>query len=132
MTQPTTLTVRVGDGEQTRSEARDRIRALERGEPVEDRHVLVLDDEDELQRLLRPTNLDLLRTVREHEPDSMRATAELVDRDIKEVHRNLSELEALNVVEFERNGRSKRPVVRFDEIDVEVSLTSGETDVAPA
>lgn len=132
MTETTTLTVRIGDGEQTRREARERVRALERGDHVDDRHVLVLDSEEDLQRLLSPSNLALLRAIREHEPESMRATADLVDRDFKDVHRNLSELETLNVITFESNGRSKRPVVEFDEIDVEVSLDSVERDPAPA
>jgi predicted transcriptional regulator len=132
MSQTTTLTVRTGDGEQTRQEARDRIRALERGEDRDERHVLVLEDEADLQRLLSPANLALLRAIRENEPDSMRAAADLVERDFKEVHRNLTELEALNVIEFEADGRSKRPLVRFDEIDVEVSLTDSDAEAASA
>ncbi|WP_254832399.1 hypothetical protein [Haloglomus salinum] len=128
----TTLTVRVGDGTDTRQEARERIRALERGEEMEDRHVLVLEDETALQRLLSPANLELLGAIREHEPESMRATAELVDRDFKEVHRNLTELDALNVITLEQDGRAKRPVVRFDELDIELSLSSGDRDAAPA
>jgi len=132
MTDTTTLTVRTGTGEQTRAEARQRVQGLEDGDPVRSRHVLVLDDEDDLQRLLSPVNLALLRAIRHHEPDSMRAAAELVDRDFKEVHRNLTELEGLNIIEFETSGRAKRPVVRFDEIDVEVSLTAPETDTASA
>lgn len=132
MTENKTLTVRLGDGMKTRAEARERIRCLEGGENLPDRHVLVLEDETELHRLLSPANLDLLRAIRQHEPGSMRAAAELVDRDFKEVHRNLTELEALNVVTFEQEGRAKRPVVRFDEIDIEVSLTAEEGDPAPA
>ncbi|MDT3435371.1 hypothetical protein [Haloarcula sp. 1CSR25-25] len=132
MTDTTTLTVRVGDGTTTREQTRERIRAMERGEALEDRHVLVLDDEADMQRLLSPANLALLRTIRKHEPESMRETADLVDRDFKEVHRNLTELETLNVIEFEQSGRSKRPVVRFDEIDIEVSLDDGDTDAATA
>lgn len=132
MTDTTTLTVRTGSGEQTRAEARQRVQALEDGDSVPNRHVLVLDDEDDLQRLLSPANLTLLREIRNNEPDSMRAAAELVGRDFKEVHRNLTELERLNVIEFEESGRAKRPVVRFDEIDVEVSLTAPETDTASA
>ncbi|GGK84382.1 HVO_A0114 family putative DNA-binding protein [Haloarcula sebkhae] len=130
MTDKTTLTVRVGDGEQTRQETRDRLRAMERGDDIEDRHVLVLDDEADLQRLLSPTNLELMRVIREHEPESMRVAADLVERDFKDVHRNLTELEALNVIEFEQSGRSKRPIVRFDAIDAEITLNSGDTDVA--
>jgi len=132
MTDTTTLTVRVGDGTTTREQTRERIRAMERGEALENRHVLVLDDEADMQRLLSPANLALLRTIRKHEPESMRETADLVDRDFKEVHRNLTELETLNVIEFEQSGRSKRPVVRFDEIDIEVSLDDGDTDAATA
>jgi predicted transcriptional regulator len=105
---------------------------MERGDDIEDRHVLVLDDEADLQRLLSPTNLELLRAIREHEPESMRAAADLVERDFKDVHRNLTEIETLNVIEFEQSGRSKRPIVRFDEIDVEITLDSGDTDVAAA
>lgn len=132
MTETTTLTVRTGSGEQTRAEARQRVQALEDGDSVPPRHVLVLADEDDLQRLLSPANLALLRAIRRHEPASMRAAAELVDRDFKEVHRNLTELEQLNVIEFEEAGRAKRPVVRFDEIDIEVSLTEPETDTVSA
>jgi predicted transcriptional regulator len=128
----TTLTVRVGDGTDTRQEARERVRALERGEAIEDRHVLVLEDEAALQRLLSPANLELLGAIREHEPESMRAAADLVDRDFKEVHRNLTELDALNVITLEQDGRAKRPVVRFDELDIELSLSSGDRDAAPA
>jgi len=132
MTRTTTLTVRTGDAEQTRQEARNRVRALERGDDIDDRHVLVLEDEADLQRLLSPANLALLRAIRKNEPDSMRAAADLVERDFKEVHRNLTELEALNVIEFEADGRSKRPLVRFDEIDVEVSLTDSDAEAASA
>lgn len=132
MTKSKTLTVRTGDGEQTRTEARDRVRVLDEGADVDDRHVLVLEDEADLQRILSPANLELLRAINAHEPESMRATATLVDRDFKEVHRNLTELEALNVVEFEAAGRSKRPFVRFDEIDVEVSLSTPDGDAVPA
>ena len=132
MTAQTTLIVRVGDGTTTKNETRDRLRAMERGEDIEDRHVLILDDEADLQRLLSPANLGLLRAIREHEPESMLEAADLVDRDFKEVHRNLSELENLNVLEFEQSGRSKRPIVRFDEIDVELSLDAANTDAAPA
>lgn len=132
MTDQKTLTVRIGDGDQTRSEARDRVRALEAGADIDERHVLVLEDEADLQRILSPTNLALLRAIRAHEPESMRATATLVDRDFKEVHRNLTELEALNVIEFQTSGRSKQPIVRFDGIDVEVSLAPADRDTAPA
>jgi predicted transcriptional regulator len=131
MTDKQTLEVRLDSDEQN-SELLADVRALEQGDEVADRHVLVLDNETELHRLLSPSNLELLRTIRTHEPDSMRAAADLVDRDFKEVHRNLTELAALNVIDLQEEGRSKRPVVRFDEIDIELSLDASDTDIAAA
>lgn len=131
MTEPQTLEVRIDDENQTTELLAD-VQALERGEDVTERHVLVLDNEAELQRLLSPSNLDLLRAIRQHEPESMRAAAELVDRDFKEVHRNLTELDALNVIDLIEEGRSKQPVVRFDEIDINLSLDSNDSETATA
>ena len=121
-TSDTTLTIRLDAAEDVRREARKRIAALERGEEVDDQHVLVLEDETELARLLRPANVELLSAIRTHEPESMRRAAELVDRDFKEVHRNLTELANLNVIELERDGRAKRPVLRYDALDIEVQF----------
>lgn len=132
MVSENTLTVRIGGEDDSRGALRERVRAMERGEDAQEQHVLVLDDEADLHRLLSPVTLELLRAIREHDPGSMRAAADLVDRDFKEVHRNLSELEALNVVEFKQEGRSKRPVVRFDEFDIEVSHGTADSDTATA
>lgn len=126
MTEKTTLHVRIGERERTRQETLDRIKAAERGESVEERHVLNIERERDVTRILSEVNLELLRTIAEQEPQSMRETANLVERDFKEVHRNLTELEELNLVEFEQDGRSKRPVVPFDEMKLDISFTSGQ------
>ena len=131
MTKNQTLEVRL-DSDEQHSELLEDIRALENDEEVDERHVLVLESETELQRLLSPSNLELLRAIRKHEPESMRAVADLVGRDFKEVHRNLTELDALNVIDLQDEGQAKRPVVRFDEIDIELSLETGDTDIAAA
>lgn len=82
----------------------------------------MLEDETELARLLRPANVELLSAIATHEPESMRQVAELVDRDFKEVHRNLTELANLNVIELELDGRAKRPILRYDSLDIEVQF----------
>jgi predicted transcriptional regulator len=128
MTDERTLTVRIDAAERTRREARERIAAMERGEDTESRHVLVLEDETALARLVSETNIELLRAIRNHEPTSMRETAALVERDHKEVHRNLTELETLGIVAFEREGRAKRPVVRFDAIEIDIPVLAGEEE----
>lgn len=129
----TTLHVRVGEGDRLRREARDRLRAAERGEDLEDADpVLNFESFADFARLMSEVNLQLLRAVARDEPESIRQAAGLVDRDYKEVHRNLTELEALGVIEFVEEGRSKRPVVPFDEIDVELSMTDEGDRSVPA
>lgn len=122
-----TLSVRVGDADELHREARERVRAAERGEDLDERHVLNFEDEADLARLVSETNLELLRAIANRDPESMRQVEEIVGRDHKEVHRNLRELEALGVVELVESGRSKRPVVRFDELEITVPIRRDET-----
>ncbi|WP_227356223.1 HVO_A0114 family putative DNA-binding protein [Haladaptatus salinisoli] len=118
----TTLHIRVESTDDFHEDTLTEIEALERGEEPEERNVLSLRDEADLQRLFGEKNLELLRTIRRHNPTSMREAARLVERDIKDVSRNLNELTELNVLEFVQEGRSKRPVVNYDEFDIHVRL----------
>jgi predicted transcriptional regulator len=77
----------------------------------------------------KETNLKLLQAIRQHDPSSIRDLADIVGRDYREVHRNLSELEELDIVTFEREGRSKKPVVRYDELRFEIPLVDTASDV---
>lgn len=124
----TTLNIRVGEGERTDREILDRLEAAERGEEVEDMHVLNIEDEAAVPRILSAVNLELLRTISEQEPSSIRETAELVERDVKDVHGNLTELETLNLIEFKQEGRSKRPIVPYDEMKLDINLSGGHED----
>jgi predicted transcriptional regulator len=106
---------------------------MERGEEVESRHVLDLPDEAALARVVSETNLALVRAIARNAPESMHATAALVDHDYKDVHRNFTELADLGVIELNEEGRSKRPVVRFNELVIEVPMTDDpDTDTTDA
>jgi predicted transcriptional regulator len=100
--------------------------ALDRGETPEPYFERVYRDEENLHRVTRPKNLELLRTLASERPESIRETARLVERDVRQVHRNLNELEDLGLVEFEEDGRSKQPTVWYDEITVELELTTDD------
>lgn len=119
----TTLEIRIGERDRTRRETLERIEAAQQGESVEERHVLNIERERDVTRVLSEVNLELIRTIAEHEPASMRETAEFVDRDFKEVHGNLTELETLGLIEFEQEGRAKRPIVPYDDIQLDIDLS---------
>lgn len=113
---------------------RDAFRALDRGETTDPHIEVVFDDPDDVHRVTRPKNLELLRTVVQHEPESIRETARLVDRDVRQVHTNLAELESLHLLEFEDDGRRKRPTVWYDsiEVDLPLDIPDGTRDEANA
>lgn len=108
----------------------DDLDRLAAGEDVQlaDARTLTLPDVATLAELFRPTNTELLDAIAEHEPESIRAAARLVDRGPAEVLANLNELEAHGLVELRREGRAKRPVVWYDEIEITASLQVGGDD----
>lgn len=94
---------------------------------------LSFETTDQLGQVFTPRSIDLLQAIAQEEPGSIREAARLVDRDIKQVSENLERLEAFDVVEFVEEGRSKRPIVRYDEIDIQLPLReSVDRDPAPA
>jgi predicted transcriptional regulator len=73
-------------------------------------------------RLVRPTSLELLRTVAREEPSSIREAARLVGRDVRQVHDDLWNLGQMGLVEFDRGGRSHRPLVEYERIEVGIEV----------
>lgn len=102
--------------------------ALDRGETPEPYFEVVYDDPDDVHLVTRPKNLELLRTIVQHEPASIRETARLVERDVRQVHRNLSELADLHLIELVEDGQSKRPQVWYDGIELDLPLIEAGED----
>ena len=122
-----TLTITFQQAEQHRQAARERVRraeAGETGETVEQDVCFILNVEvfDDIARLMRTSNLELIEAIVSEEPASIRQLADVVDRDYREVHRNLTELESLGVVEFENDGSCKKPVLRGGAEHVDFSI----------
>ncbi|WP_049947923.1 HVO_A0114 family putative DNA-binding protein [Candidatus Halobonum tyrrellensis] len=130
MTSSNTLIVTVESLADVEARTRDAFdKALSGDVPDEDApHRLSFGDTDEMAVVFSPRAIDLLRTVAREEPASMREAARMVDRDIKDVSRNLDQLAEYGVVEFVEEGRAKRPVVPFDDIEIRLPLRAGADD----
>jgi len=130
-----TLKVTVGERDRLDQRTRRRIKAAQEGEYLDDAQpALNFGSYAELSRLLSQKNLELLDAIFESEPESIREAAELVNRDYKQVHRNLSELEDLGVIEFEGggSGRAKKPVLAYDGLEIGIPFSESEDSVGPA
>lgn len=100
-----------------RNAAQERLRRAEDGDSGEEieqdvRQIINFEEFDDIDRLMRRSNLELIEEIVEQQPSSIREAAADVDRDYREVHRNLKELEELGVVEFDEDGRRKTPKLR--------------------
>lgn len=71
------------------------------------------------REVLTPARIDLLDRLRAGPVDSVRALAAELDRDKAGVSRDLARLAELDVVEYERVGRAKRPRLKHDTVLVE-------------
>ena len=92
-----------------------------KGEKYEERDTIGVSDLRELRTLLSPKRLELLKVIKEQEPASIKELAQLVGRDVRNVHRDLVLLEAVGLVELRRKGREVKPVVDYDEIVIRIS-----------
>ncbi|AGB32384.1 hypothetical protein C488_11994 [Natrinema pellirubrum DSM 15624] len=127
-----TLHVRINSSSD-RSDLEDTLAALDAGESVDPKpSTLSVEDLETFGRIFRPTNLELLEAIADHEPESIRELARIVDRHPPEVTDNVTELADYGLVDLEENGRAKRPVVWYDEIDVDIPIGQHSPDIAPA
>jgi len=124
------LIVTVGGGEEIYEEGLEAIRQLEDGESVRKPTTVTFANEKQLGDLFDERTYTLLRIIREEHPDSIRETARLVGRDVKNVHQELTQLEALGIVRFDQDGQSKRPVFPYD--DLFISLFAHDVGDAAA
>jgi predicted transcriptional regulator len=128
-----TLVVTVTSSGEFHETVTDGIEALERGDAVESPPTLSFTTYDDLMETLTPRVLDLIEAIRRAEPGSINETARVVDRDVKNVHEELSRLAQLGIIFFEEDGQRKRPVVWFDELVITLPFdpeTRGTTTAA--
>ena len=131
-----TLKITFGQADEHRDAARERLLRAEAGESGEEikqdaQFILNFEEYADVERLMRTSNLELIEAIVSQRPKSIRQTAVAVNRDYREVHRNLKELEELGVIEFVQEGQNKKPILRDGAKNVDFSLRfpqrSGQT-----
>jgi predicted transcriptional regulator len=123
---PSTLRITSLPAERAQAAALERAERWEEGEEVP--HVVNFEDRARLRQLLTERRMELLEAVMEHPPESIRALADRLDRDVHDVHDDLHLLAEYDIVHFEEAGRAKQPYVPYDtvRIEVEFGLPRGE------
>lgn len=112
------LLVTVDNDPDTYEAGREAIERLADGESLDRPVTIRFPNESRLTEVFNERTYTLIRVIRDEAPASIRETARLVGRDVKNVHKELTTLEALGVIEFEDEGRAKRPVFPYDDLVV--------------
>ena len=128
-----TLLVTVQSDDSLYRDGRDAVDRLSRGEAVDDPDRFAFESSELLFETFNPRTMALLETIAEADPESIRQTARLVERDVKNVHEELTELERLGVIRFNTDGRAKKPVFPYEEIVISLPFAhDGARDTAHA
>jgi predicted transcriptional regulator len=138
---PSTLHITVGDRTQAREDALAVGRAIDSAdsettaaESVPDRlqngATLQFGSYDDLVDLLSPLRLELIQTIVQQEPDSIRETARYVGRDVSDVHSDLKRLAVIDIIEFEEEGQNgaMQPIVPYDRIEMHIDYPLVDDD----
>lgn len=88
----------------------DLLAAAKGGPPPADAGGLVVESVEALMRLLTPENRELLRVIRDDQPESVAALARLTHRAEPNLARTLGKLEAAGLVTFRQDGKRRAPV----------------------
>lgn len=138
-----TLKITIQNKTELRDEALESVRAAESGsteqtENAAETTTVAFPSYDVLTKHLTPTRLELLQAIAEHEPESVSSAADIVDRDVGDVSRDIQRLDAIGVLEVEESGPGKptKPIVPYDRIEIHVDYplvdVGTETDESPA
>lgn len=125
------ITVERGDDE-VYEKGLETIRKLKDGASIDRPTTITFPDAKLLAETFNEQTYTLLNVIRDEAPSSIRETARLVERDKKNVHEELTRLEALGVIRFEPDGQSKRPIFPYDDLVIRPFGDPTEDSVTPA
>lgn len=117
-----TLKIETRTWEGAKEKALRKAREFDEGEEDTETNITFVEPSD-VQRLLTPKRLELIQTVMSEEVGSIRDLAEKLERNPSEVHEDIHTLKEYGVVELRDEGRAKKPVVPYDDIDINVNLS---------
>jgi predicted transcriptional regulator len=126
--QSPTLVLLVESGGEFQRTVRTNLDLLEQGADVHEPDTISFERAEDLEAVLNARTLELLRTIVEQEPGSIRETARLVGRDHKNVYDELAQLARYGIIKFEQDGRAKRPRFEYEQIRVELPFGDAESD----
>jgi len=111
-------------GIMTREDHQKRVLAIVAGDYIRQRGEpkVFFNSMKSLSEVVSGNNRQLLKIIAEQAPETMAALTTLSDRKPSNISRTLKTLERYGIVEIQQHNRSKRPIVKATEFDIQLSM----------
>ena len=119
------IKIRVKDLRTVLDETRETMERLTAGQTVQKIRDVNFTSYEALRKILTPRRLELLHTIKEQNPRSVYALAQMLRRDLKNINEDLAILSNLGLVELRKETTGRKhivPWVTVDKIQVEISI----------
>lgn len=87
-----------------------------------DEAVRSFDTVADVHQLLTNRRVELMRSIMTAAPDSISDLADCLDRNYSDVHGDVQVLADHHIVYFDTDGRTKRPVIPYDRVRVDIEV----------
>jgi len=126
-TYPETLRITVGSAGDVFDQARDQLTT----DGVADEAVRSFENIADVRQLLTDRRVEVMRALMTDTPKSISDLADRLGRNYADVHADIQVLADHHIVYFETDGRSKRPVIPYDRVHLDIEVV-GDTGTGPA
>jgi predicted transcriptional regulator len=120
------ILVKTGTTGQFFDNAKNIMRAADKGERIKPSHTLIFEEPSEMLHFLTETKIDLIKVIRRH-PDSITNIAKAIKRNRAAVYRDINELEDFGLVKIHEeinpgHGRHKIVTIVASELKLEARI----------
>ena len=86
-------------------------------------------DPTRLRKLLTARRVELIRSIMDSQPESIKHLADRLERGMRQVHDDVHLLEEFGIVHLEDGeGRARKPTIPYDRIEIDVGIEASPAD----
>lgn len=124
---PETLRITLGSAGDVFGQAREQLATG----GVADEAVRSFESIADIRQLLTDRRVEVMQAIMTDTPESISDLADQLDRNYADVHSDIQVLAAHHIVYFDSDGQSKRPVIPYDRVRLDIEV-AGDTGTDPA
>ncbi len=98
------------------------VKNIEEHKNIKTKNKIIFNSIDELNSLLTPKKIKLLEILKKENIESITELSKKLNRNYKNVYEDVMFLKEIGLIKLQKKGRTLKPTVLFDEIDIKIPL----------